>query len=167
MANRGHADTPYAKWLYRYPQAAFPYADLVAGNAARGLHDDEFELTDTGVLEEDRFFDIEVTHAKASPSDICIDITATNHGPEAAPLHLVPQIWFRNTWAWGRDERRPHLGLGDAGEAQAVIVAEHHELGTMHLIAHDHPQAGAPKVIFCDNDSNATGLWGPVRRKAS
>lgn len=151
----------YAKWLYRYPQAAFPYADLVAGNAARGLHDDEFELTDTGVLEEDRFFDIEVTHAKASPSDICIDITATNHGPEAAPLHLVPQIWFRNTWAWGRDERRPHLGLGDAGEAQAVIVAEHHELGTMHLIAHDHPQAGAPKVIFCDNDSNATGLWGP------
>ena len=100
--------TPTHSWaqqLYRYPQAAFPYEDLVRTNAQRGLDEREYELADTGVLDQDRFFDIMVTHAKASPDDICVRITATNHGPDAAPLDIVPQLWFRNTWAWGLPNR--------------------------------------------------------------
>lgn len=135
----------YATWLYRYPQAAFPYADLVATNAARGVGDDEYELADTGIFDGSRFFDVQVTHAKDSPSDICLEITATNHGPDAAPLHLVPQIWFRNTWSWGLDERRPTL-VPDAKATQgyAGVLAEHHELGRVRLTAQDHPLAGTP-----------------------
>jgi hypothetical protein len=150
----------FARWLYRYPQAAFPYAELVAQNAARGKHDEEFELADTGVLDGDRFFDVEVTHAKASPSDICIEITATNHGPEAAPVHLVPQIWFRNTWSWGLDDRRPRLSVAPDTQGYLALLADHHELGRVRLVAERHPHAGDPRLVFCDNDSNASALWG-------
>lgn len=118
----------YAQQLYRYPQAAYPYAALVEGNAARGLEDPELELADTGVLEGGRFFDVVTTHAKGSPDDICIRITAINHGPDAAPLDLVPQLWFRNTWSWGRDDRTPWLrqvrppefGIGGAVAIEAT-----------------------------------------------
>ena len=107
----------YGEFLYRYPQRAFPYAHLVAENARRCVGEDELELSDTGLLEEDRFFDVTVTHAKASPVDILIEITVTNHGPDPAPLDLLPHLWFRNTWSWGRDDRVPRLGLarGAAG----------------------------------------------------
>ena len=101
--------TPTHSWgqlLYRYPQAAFPYEQLVAENARRGRDEREFELADTGVLAENRFFDVTITHAKASPDDVLLSVTAANRGPDPAPLHLVPQLWFRNTWAWGRDDRR-------------------------------------------------------------
>ncbi|MBD4208097.1 glucosidase, partial [Xanthomonas citri pv. citri] len=87
------------------------YNHLRAEAASRGRTDDEYELIDTGVFDENRFFDIEVTHAKANPTDICLEYTATNHGPDAAPLDLVPQAWFRNTWSWGRDEREPSISL--------------------------------------------------------
>ena len=106
----------FASWLYRYPQAAFPYDELVARNAERGFGDREFELADTGVLAGDRFFDVVVSHAKSSSEDICVMITATNHGPDPAPLHIVPQLWFRNTWAWGRDDRMPSLRLVEPPE---------------------------------------------------
>lgn len=107
----------YGEFLYRYPQRAFPYAHLVAENARRCVGEDELELSDTGLLEEDGFFDVTVTHAKASPVDILIEITVTNHGPDPAPLDLLPHLWFRNTWSWGRDDRVPRLGLarGAAG----------------------------------------------------
>lgn len=155
----------YAHWLYRYPQAAFPYADLLAVNADRGPLEPEYELRDTGVLEGDAFFDVEVVHAKASPSDICIEITATNQGSEAAPLHLIPQIWFRNTWSWGLDDRRPRLsadcGSVEAPSAEYVdVLAEHHELGPMRLRAQAHASAGVPQLVFCDNESNLVGLYG-------
>jgi hypothetical protein len=103
----------YAQYLYRYPQRAFPYDELVAHNAERSRDQSEFELSDTGILADDRFFDVVVTHAKAAPTDVVMTVTAMNHGPDPAPLHLVPQLWFRNTWAWGRDDRR--VGLFRAG----------------------------------------------------
>ena len=94
----------YMKALYKYPQRAFPYAELVAENRGRGREEPEYELIDTGAFAEDRYFDVAVEYAKVDPKDILIRITATNHGPDAAPLHLLPTLWFRNTWAWGSDE---------------------------------------------------------------
>jgi hypothetical protein len=143
----------YAEWLYRYPQRAYPYDDLVATNAARSRDEAEYELADTGILEENRFFDVQVVHAKASPTDICIQITATNHGPDPAPLDLLPQLWFRNTWRWGRDDRIPSLRQmpGD----QVVIEADHGFLGRYHLVAQ-----GNPEPLFCDNETNAVALFG-------
>jgi hypothetical protein len=146
----------WARWLYRYPQAAYPYEDLVRVNGGRGVDEDEYELTDTGVLDDDRFFDVEVTHAKASPSDVCIEITATNHGHAAAPLHLLPHVWFRNTWSWGLDDRRPVIRLVEEDEAGRVTVeAQHHELGEVLVRAE-----GSPRVLFCDNETNLAALYG-------
>src|SRR5437868_2733064 len=104
----------YMKYLYKYPQAAFPYEQLVAEGRRRSRTELEYELLDTGVFDEDRYFDVFVEYAKASVEDILIRITAINRGPEAAMLDLVPTIWFRNTWSWGIDERRPRLRREDA-----------------------------------------------------
>lgn len=145
----------YAQWLYRYPQAAFPYADLVHTNAARGYGDDEYELADTGVLNDNRFFDITVTHAKASPTDILVTITATNHGPETAPVHLVPTWWFRNTWAWEADTTTPHMSVAATHPDSVTLLAEHPELGTVHLCAQ-----GQPTVLMCDNDTAVGAVFG-------
>ncbi|MFX0539236.1 MGH1-like glycoside hydrolase domain-containing protein [Ornithinimicrobium sp. Y1847] len=145
----------YASMLYRYPQAAFPYEELVRVNGERGVHDPEFELADTGIMDEDRFFDVTITHAKASPSDICLEFSATNHGPDAAPLHLLPQVWFRNTWSWGLDDREPSLELVGGGEEQVRVRAEHHTLGRVEVTAE-----GSPEVLFCDNETNQTALYG-------
>ena len=121
----------YMRALYRYPQRAYPYAELVAAAAARGRHDPELELVDTGIFDDDRFFDVEVEYAKAAPDDLLMRVTVTNHGPDPAPLHLLPTLWFRNTWSWGRDEARAALaqasrGLHNADEAvlrEAVAAA--------------------------------------------
>lgn len=161
----------YATWLYRYPQAAFPYAELVAANAARTRQDPEFELTDTGVLADDRFFDVTVTHAKASPTDLLMQVDVTNHGPETSDLHLIPQAWFRNTWAHGRDDRTPSMTLTDGS-----VRLQHAWLGSYVLEADDssrsrYASAGAPatrpaspRIIFCDNETDDAGLWGAVAR---
>src|ERR1700688_850216 len=97
----------YMRMLYKYPQAEFPYRWLVEENGRRGRTQTEFELLDTGVFQEDRYFDVFVEYAKADVEDILIKITAFNRGPEAAPLHLLPTLWYRNTWSWGKDLRRP------------------------------------------------------------
>src|ERR1700756_4549118 len=97
----------YMRMLYKYPQAAFPYAQLVEENRRRGKENPEYELLDTGVFAENRYFDVFVEYAKADVEDILIRITAVNRGPEVATLHLLPSLWFRNTWSWGRDSRRP------------------------------------------------------------
>ena len=99
----------YMKWLYKYPQRAFPYDDLVATNRHRSRSEFEYELIDTGVFADDRYFDVEVEYAKASPEDILIRVTATNRGPEAAALHVLPTLWFRNTWTLWPDAPRPVL----------------------------------------------------------
>ncbi|NYE96096.1 hypothetical protein FHU41_002346 [Psychromicrobium silvestre] len=153
----------WAQWLYRYPQAAYPYQDLRETNARRGRNEAEYELSDTGVLDENRFFDVVVSHAKASPDDICITVTATNHGPEAAPLHLVPQLWFRNTWAWREGAEQPRLQRLDAPElAQPnlrAVRADHRVLGRYLLAAE-----GTPQVLVCDNETNAQALFGSPNR---
>ena len=149
----------WAQYLYRYPQAAFPYAALRAGNAARGRAEPEFELADTGILEGNRFFDVVVTHAKAAPDDILVVIEATNHGPDPAPLDLIPQLWFRNTWVWGRDGRRASLRVLPTAQTIAagttVIETTHAYLGRQLLIAEGHPE-----VMVCDNETNVEEVFG-------
>ncbi len=147
----------YAQWLYRYPQARFPYAELRRESSHRTRDQPEYELSDTGVLDEDRFFDIRVTHAKADPRAILVEISATNHGPDPAPLHLLPQLWFRNTWSWGRDDRIPRIGTGTrgTGDGRVALAAEHGFLGRWWLLAD-----GAPRILFCDNETDVDFCFG-------
>lgn len=137
----------WMKFLYKYPQAAFPYSQLVDENRRRGRHEPEYELTDTGVFDEDRYFDVFVEYAKASPDDLLIRVRAVNRGPDPAELHLVPTVWFRNTWSWGDSDQRPELKLREDG----VI-----EIGTSHFLTYD----GAPDPLFTENDTNSERLFG-------
>jgi hypothetical protein len=142
----------YMKYLYKYPQAAFPYEDLAAENRRRGRGAPEYELLDTGVFDEDRYWDILIEYAKAGVNDILIRATATNRGPEAAVLDLLPTLWFRNTWSWDVGAPRPTLS---AWERAAVIEADHDALGMRWLVAE-----GSPELLFTDNDTNFERLWG-------
>ncbi len=154
----------FMSWLYRYPQGEFPYARLRAENAARTRDDREFELADTGLLDGNRFFDIQIDYAKAGADDICAVITATNHGPETAPLDLLPQVWFRNTWVWGTDDRTPAINVLDpsmiAGQARAVECV-HGFLGRYVVVAE-----GTPTVLMCQNETNAVALFGAPENPA-
>src|SRR3989442_47958 len=117
----------FMRWLYKYPQAAYPYSRLVEENARRGRADDEFELIDTGVFDAGRYFDVVVEYAKAAPEEILVRITATNRGDEAATLHLLPTIWFRNTWAWGDGTPKPALWRAPGIPGATVIGLDHAE----------------------------------------
>jgi hypothetical protein len=141
----------YMRALYRYPQRAFPYAELREQNAKRGRNDSEWELLDSDVLLDQRYFDVVVEYAKATPADICIRISATNHAPEKAPLHILPTLWFRNTWSWGRDETRPVL---QAVPGQTCLEAKHPTLGTYWLA-----WQALPRLLFTDNETNRERLW--------
>src|ERR1700736_3225660 len=141
----------YMSMRYRYPQAPYPYDELVRQSGARSKMEGEFELWDTGILADNRFFDIQIEYAKAAPDDIFIRISATNCGPEPATLHVLPTIWFRNTWCWGRDNRKPNL----QERMPTLIEATHDTLGTYHF--HCEP---AEKLLFTENESNLTRLWG-------
>ena len=146
----------YMRMTYRYPQAVFPYDELVGQNAARSRMEPEFELWETGVLRENRFFDITIEYAKATEDDILIRATATNCGPEAAMLHLLPTLWFRNTWSWARDRPRPNLRVGDDhSQAEAVIEASHDVLGEYRLVC-----ALAGPLLFTENETNLQRLYG-------
>ena len=140
----------YMKYLYKYPQREFPYRDLVETNRMRSREELEYELLDTGAFDEDRYFDVFVEYAKAGPEDILIRITVHNRGPEAAQLHVLPTLWFRNTWSWGEDDRKPSLRQTGPG----TIEASHHELGR-YVLSCD----GAPTLLFTENESNAQLLW--------
>jgi hypothetical protein len=143
----------YMKYLYKYPQAAFPYGNIVKTNRERGRHDFEYELLDTGVFDENRYFDVFVEYAKASPDDLLIEITVHNRGPEEASLHVLPTIWFRNIWSWGKQGPRPELfQSGDEGEAIAV---GHPRNGQSFLYAE-----GAASLLFTENDTNQQRLSG-------
>jgi hypothetical protein len=141
----------YMKYLYKYPQAEFPYGWLVEENRRRGKHDPEFELTDTGVFDGHRYFDVLVEYAKASTEDILIRITVTNHGPEPAPIHLLPTVWFRNTWSWGH-EAAPRPLLREEGNS---IQLDHHYLGRRVLECE-----GDPGLLFTENETNVQRLFG-------
>jgi hypothetical protein len=142
----------WLRWRYVYPQAAFPYERLIQENAARSRADPEFELLDTGIFDDDRYWEITADYAKASPEDILLRIYVRNAGPEAATLEVLPTVWFRNTWSWGIDPTRPSIRLD--GE---TLVAEHAQLGARYLSARAEASADA---LFCDNETNAAGLFG-------
>ena len=140
----------YMKYLYKYPQQEFPYHDLVETNRRRSREELEYELLDTGVFDADRYFDVFVEYAKADPEDILIRISIHNRGSENAVLHLLPTLWFRNTWSWG-DTSKPNLYEIENG----TIRASHGELGDRTLSCE-----GNPKLLFTENESNANRLWG-------
>src|SRR5262245_47571163 len=127
----------YMKYLYKYPQAAYPYVDLIETNRQRTRNEFEYELLDTGVMDQDRYFDVFVEYAKAGPEDILVQITVANRGPEAAELHLLPTLWFRNTWASSRSGEKPVLKRMDASSGTSAISAMHPTLGVYHLYCGD------------------------------
>src|SRR5215510_2570610 len=145
----------YMKYLYKYPQREFPYRDLVETNRRRSREEFEYELLDTGVFDEDRYFDVFVEYAKADPEDLAIRISVHNRGPESADIFVIPTLWFRNTWSWEDGTAKPKLGQLDG----ARIVASHAELGdrTFHC-------DGNPELIFTENESNASRLWAQPNR---
>jgi hypothetical protein len=149
----------YMKYLYRYPQGEFPYAWLVDENKRRGRKDSEFELVDTGIFDGNRYFDVLVEYAKASPDDILIRISTYNRGPETATLQLLPTLWFRNTWSWGKDDWRPNLRRGEGLSGATVIQAEHRYYGSRWLICEGHPE-----LLFTENETNCQRLFGVSNR---
>lgn len=149
----------YMKMLYKYPQAAFPYQHLIEENQRRSKLEPEYELVDTGIFEDGRYFDITIEYAKIQPEDILIRISVSNRGPDAAPIHLLPTLWFRNTWSWGRDDRRPHLSRGATEQYKNhpvnSIIATHWNLGEYILYCAD-----ADELLFTENESNNERLFG-------
>jgi len=145
----------YMRMLYKYPQAEFPYARLREENARRGRREPEYELLDTGVFHENRYFDVFVTYAKSSPEDLLVEIEALNRGPEAAPLHLLPTLWFRNTWSWGLDARKPRARKAEGPDGAAAVAIAHPAYGDRMLYAE-----GAPELLFTENETNNRRLFG-------
>ena len=140
----------YMKMLYKYPQAAFPYEQLLTENKRRTRLDPEYELLDTGIFDEDAYFDVFIEYAKADMEDILIRITAFNRGKADAPLHILPTIWFRNTWDWGYDDYKPTMVTSNQGN----ITVDHRELGEFTLFSEE------PDVhMFCDNETNNQRLY--------
>jgi hypothetical protein len=144
----------WMSWRYHYPQAAFPYHRLVAENTRRSRREPEFELLDTGVFDDGRYWQITADYAKADPDDLCIAVRARNAGPDPATLHVLPTLWFRNTWVWGLDDAVPRLR--DEG---GCIVATHGELGRYVLAA-----TPAAATLFCDNETNNERLFDAPSR---
>jgi hypothetical protein len=144
----------YLKYLYKYPHRAYPYDEIVKKGAARGRQEMEYELLDTGVFDDNRYFDVCVEYAKASPEDILIQITVTNRGPAPALLHLLPTIWFRNTWFSGGNAERPSLRQIDTKEYGGVIAAVHPDLGERFFYSE-----GATELLFTENETNNARLF--------
>jgi hypothetical protein len=145
----------YMKYLYKYPQSAYPYSDLVQTNRRRGRQDMEYELLDTGIFDQNRYFDVFVEYAKESAEDILIRITAANRGPDTASLHVLPTLWFRNTWSWEKDSHKPLLEQKDAPAGSTVIAASHPDLGVRNLYAQ-----GAVPILFTENETNQERVFG-------
>jgi hypothetical protein len=140
----------WMQWRYWYPQNEFPYGELVAENRRRSRVDAEYELLDTGIFDDDRYWDIAADYAKAGTDDWCITLRVHNAGSETATLHALPTLWFRNTWSWGYENSKPTIVAKDT-----TLIAEHATLGRMTLTGE-----GAPRPLVCDNESNAARLWG-------
>ncbi|HEX8185159.1 MAG TPA: glucosidase, partial [Blastocatellia bacterium] len=151
----------YMKFLYKYPQSEFPYRQLVEENQKRNGRGFEYELIDTGIFDEDKYFDVFVEYAKASPEDICIKIEAFNRGPEAAPLHIIPHLWFRNTWSWtGPPGPQPVIYQGQSGEHYLSLVADHSKAEMLktipfkYVLGNRYLYAGpGAELLFTDNET--------------
>jgi hypothetical protein len=141
----------YMRMLYKYPQREYPYAKLVEENRRRGKANPEFEIVDSGLFDDDRYFDVFVEYAKAGPTDLLIEISVHNRGPEVAGLELLPQLWFRNTWSWSAAQVRPEIHLG----ADGGLVLSHETLENYHAYVD-----GKAEAIFCDNDTNVSRVFG-------
>jgi hypothetical protein len=147
----------WLRWRYHYPQAAFPYDDLVAENARRGKLDPEYELLDTGIFDDDRYWIVEVDYAKASPTDVLMRITVRNRGPEEATLHVLPTLWFRNEWTPDPAMQKPEL---HATPDSASIAATHPELGDYTLDVGPAPDGSRPPMLFCETVTNRPRIDG-------
>jgi hypothetical protein len=152
----------YMKYLYKYPQAEFPYAKLTAENQQRSRNDPEFELMDTGIFDDNRYFDVLVEYAKASPEDVLIRISATNRGPEPAPLHLIPTIWFRNTWSWVKDRGafKPRLAKGSNYPSCTVVNIDDPDYGRRYLYLENRDLKNNSALLFTENETNSRRLYG-------
>ncbi len=145
----------YMRALYKYPHTAFPYRQLIDENGRRTRMDPEYELIDTGIFDDDRYFDIEIEYAKAAPNDILIRITAMNRSREPHDLHLLPTLWFRNEWSWREGIERPSIVQHDTTREYVALVAQHPGLGDYHLYAENPAQ-----MLFTENETNFEALWG-------
>jgi hypothetical protein len=146
----------YLKMLYKYPQSEFPYTRLLSENKRRGLDELEFELIDTGAFDESRYFDVFIEYAQAAPNDILMQITVFNRGPDHARIHVLPQLWFRNTWSWTPGFVKPAMRVG----LHDTVESTHAELGSHFLHAHDGPLG----KLFTENETNPVRLWGDSSR---
>ena len=144
----------YMKYLYKYPQNEYPYADLVEENQRRGQDEFEYELLDTGIFNEDKYFDIFIEYAKASDEDILIKITAYNRGDEEKPLHVLPTMWFRNTWSWFEDAEKPKIKIHSQKDSYSITEADHPSLGTRWLYCKDVRANGGSPLLFTENETN-------------
>jgi hypothetical protein len=149
----------YMRMLYKYPQAAFPYEQLVEENRKRGKEAPEYELVDTGVFANNRYFDVFVEYAKADVEDILIKITAVNRGPDRASLQILPSAWFRNTWSWGKDLRRPMVRAATSVPGSVCAELQHWQYGKRWLLC-----AGKPELLFTENETNQQRLFGGKNR---
>src|SRR5258706_9385947 len=145
----------YMKYLYKYPQAAYPYWDLIENNRHRNRGDMEYELLDTGIFNDDRYFDVFVEYAKQSPEDILIQFSVTNRGPEPATLHVLPTLWFRNTWTWWPDSPKPSLNQVSGQKGSQVVAASHAALGERYLYCE-----GDVPLLFTENETNNERIFG-------
>jgi Glycosyl hydrolase family 63 C-terminal domain len=145
----------YMKYLYKYPQAAFPYNDLLVTSKRRNRQEMEYELLDTGVFDGDRYFDVFVEYAKNDPEDMLIQITVVNRGPEPAALHVLPTLWFRNTWAWGHGTPKPILSATDGKGSYHLVAASHPQLDSRYLYC-----AGNAPLLFTENETNNERIFG-------
>ncbi len=148
----------YMKFLYKYPQSAFPYSELLRENARRGKNEPEFELLDTGVFDEDQYFDVQIEYAKADVNDIAIAISVTNRGSNPASLDVLPTLWFRNTWSWAGDEQLPEIRV-DENTARQALVADKAQFDAYHLYFE-----GAPDLLFTENETNYQRLYNYANR---
>lgn len=151
----------YMKALYKYPQSAYPYTQIVEGNRARSVHDPELELEETGVFDECRYWDVQAEYAKAAPEDILIRITVANRGPDIAKLHLLPTLWYRNTWIWGCKHEgctaKPLLKQVD----DCHVRGKHETLQENHFYVGPHPDNGSqPVMLWTENETNTRRLFG-------
>jgi Glycosyl hydrolase family 63 C-terminal domain len=159
----------YMRFLYKYPQAEFPYEKLKVENARRGATEPEYELLDTGIFDENRYFDVEVEYAKVTMEDVAIRITATNRGPDPAPLHVIPHLWFRNTWGWGpKPGSSPKVYLGQSGENYQSLITDDSQVETLATVPVAYrigartfyaPTGGTP--LFTNNETNFPKVYGP------
>jgi hypothetical protein len=149
----------YMKYLYKYPQAAFPYSDLVETSRRRGRTEFEYELLDTGAFDQDRYFDVFVEYAKESPEDLLIQVSVHNRGPDPAELHVLPTLWFRNEWSWHGSDHRPALAEVAAGPERSVVQGSHPALGVRYLYCE-----GGAALLFTENETNTQRIFGVANR---